>query len=954
MTESGNPYVLPTPWRQVQVEVTTECTLGCHGCQRTKGVAAGWWASRSMGVEAFETLMRHAPPAGLLVLDGAGEPSLHPRLSELLRLAQDSGKFGGIALTTNGLSATAAHVSQWRDHGLTRLSISVDALDQTVADLVRKGTDVALLEARIAEVLATGMDMGCTIVLSRPNQGHFPSLLARLVALGVRQIEVRPLVAYDDQDRALQLSVPELEQALGSIRQMREQHVGLSIDAAEAFAPDGSRCQRPLRDLYVTVDGFLTPCRVVDDPGHFGRTSLLDRDLSAAWTAPGLAGWMRDYNSREPAMCLGCSNNPSGGYTKAQSVQVYSSADLVRGLEQVAFDKLRQGNNDAAAALYRSQIEIMPTALAFRGLAESLRLQGRMGDAVKGAMEGVKRFPNDLENFLQLAELYVSNDQKTQGLELLHKLAIFNVGKEGHAVACVAMDRLLTIEGSEPYHLPLIHHFRLAGEAERASRSCRSGLDKDPGNLGLQLSLAICQVPVVARSAQECQTQRRLYRQFLEEFCQEVDLTDDVDVLARAADQVGMAKPFFLSYAGQDDRELQGLYGSAVHKIMAARFPQWGRPLPPRPIRPKLRVGFISAYWHYHSISKLFGGWVRHLDRERFELFGYVLDMTPADDWGRSLMDSVDHCRIHKGNSTTGDWAQVIEADALDVLIYLEIGMDVSTMRLAALRLAPVQMTAWGHPVTSGLPTIDAFLSSEAMEPPGAEAHYTETLIRLPGTSLCYLPLPKPSPGAVDRQGMGLDADGIVYICCQTLFKYRPEDDMLLVRIAQSVPKAQFLFIANPPGRPAQIFLDRLTARFAEHGLDARHRIKITGPVPPERFDAFLKVGDVFLDTPHWSGGNTTLEAIQAGLPIVTMAGPFMRGRHSAGILTQYGLGDLVAENADGYVDMAVKLAKNSKARARVTARIQAVIPALFGDLVPVRALETVIADAVTRQRNLG
>jgi len=64
-----------------------------------------------------------------------------------------------------------------------------------------------------------------------------------------------------------------------------------------------------------------------------------------------------------------------------------------------------------------------------------------------------------------------------------------------------------------------------------------------------------------------------------------------------------------------------------------------------------------------------------------------------------------------------------ILADRLHILVYPEIGMHPPTMQIAALRLAPVQCTAWGHPLTSGLPTVDYYLSSELMEPENEQAH---------------------------------------------------------------------------------------------------------------------------------------------------------------------------------------------------------------------------------------
>ena len=92
--------------------------------------------------------------------------------------------------------------------------------------------------------------------------------------------------------------------------------------------------------------------------------------------------------------------------------------------------------------------------------------------------------------------------------------------------------------------------------------------------------------------------------------------------------------------------------------------------------------------------------------------------------------------------------AEQIFKDKLHILVYPEIGMNPPTMELAALRLAPIQCTAWGHPVTSGLPTIDYFLSSQLMEPENPQEHYSETLILLPNIGVAY-PKPQDIPALV-------------------------------------------------------------------------------------------------------------------------------------------------------------------------------------------------------------
>src|SRR5260370_34636056 len=115
-------------------------------------------------------------------------------------------------------------------------------------------------------------------------------------------------------------------------------------------------------------------------------------------------------------------------------------------------------------------------------------------------------------------------------------------------------------------------------------------------------------------------------------------------------------------------------------------------------------------------------------------------------------------------------------------------------VQVAYMRLSALQCASWGHPVTSGFPSIDYFISSVLMEPVDAAAHYSERLVRLPNLSIYYEPSDG-SPVALDRAQFGLRATAVVYWCCQSLPKYLPQFDGVFARIAAAVRDCQFTFI---------------------------------------------------------------------------------------------------------------------------------------------------------------
>jgi len=215
--------------------------------------------------------------------------------------------------------------------------------------------------------------------------------------------------------------------------------------------------------------------------------------------------------------------------------------------------------------------------------------------------------------------------------------------------------------------------------------------------------------------------------------------------------------------------------------------------------------------------------------------------------------------------------------------------------QLAALRLAPIQCTSWAHPVTSGLPTVDYFLSSDLMEPSNAVEHYAEKLIRLPNIGISY-PQPAIPAATATRANFRLREEAVVYLCCQTLCKYLPQHDDIFAEIARRVPQAQFAFISRPNADIGKLFQQRLQRAFAKYGLDSGDFCTILPKMDEKAYGNLQLLCDVFLDSFGWSGGHTTLEAIACNLPIVTCPGEFMRGRHSFGILQMLGVTETVAQ----------------------------------------------------------
>jgi protein O-GlcNAc transferase len=265
--------------------------------------------------------------------------------------------------------------------------------------------------------------------------------------------------------------------------------------------------------------------------------------------------------------------------------------------------------------------------------------------------------------------------------------------------------------------------------------------------------------------------------------------------------------------------------------------------------------------------------------------------------------------------------------------------MDPMTLKLASLRLAPVQVAAWGHPETTGLPTIDYYLSAEAFEPPQYHANYMETPMALPNLGCCYTPLPVASVEP-DLAHLSIGSDRAILICPGAPFKYAPQFDFIFVEIARRLGKCRLVFFTWQIPALSETLRRRLEARFSESNLRFSDYGVFVPWQPTAQFYGLMKRADVFLDTIGFSGFNTAMQAVECNLPIVTMDGKFMRGRLASGILKRMNMHELIVEKTGDYIQVAVRLAEDKDYARQIRRRMLAAEGVLYEDVSAVRALE--------------
>jgi protein O-GlcNAc transferase len=392
---------------------------------------------------------------------------------------------------------------------------------------------------------------------------------------------------------------------------------------------------------------------------------------------------------------------------------------------------------------------------------------------------------------------------------------------------------------------------------------------------------------------------------------------------------VGELQPFFLAYQEEDNLALLTQHG----KICAMSMQRWldGEKSPAfvRPAASRIRLGIVSADIRLHSVwMALIKGWLQSFDTDRFELviFSLADRVDQETAWARSKSDV-----LIGGPKTLSQWVAAIREQNCEILLYPAVGMHPLALKLACLRLAPVQMNSWGHPDTSGLPTLDYYVSADCFEPANAQAYYSEKLICLPHLGSRIQPMALQSVD-LDFAALNIDLGRPILVCPGSPFKYQPTHDHVLVEIARRLPHAQFIFFRPVESAIVNVLQGRITKEFEKAGLDVMDHVRFIRWLNMNEFHILMKHGTVMLDTIGFSGYNTALQGVECGLPVVTREGQFLRGRLASGILRRMDLQELIVENAEDYVNLVVRLVTDKDYRTHIRKELEQRRSVLFDD----------------------
>ena len=599
-------------------------------------------------------------------------------------------------------------------------------------------------------------------------------------------------------------------------------------------------------------------------------------------------------------------------YEKAIQIQPnYANAHYNLGL---IFKEL--GEFQKAVNCYEKAIQINPNfAGAHNNLGNALHKLGEFQKAISCCEKAIQINPNFAGTHNNLGLIYKE------------------LGEFQKAVSCY--EKAIQIQPNfVDAHNNLGAVYSELGEHQKAIGCYKKVIQIEPNNLTSHW-LSMNTFPIIYKNLKEID----MYRKKFEDDTKKINHLLDTKyqyTKKQIVDAMKSSTNFYLSYQGRNDISLQQNYAGLIERLTEKIYPQFHQERTINKSKKFIKVGFVSSFFKNHTVSTLFKNWIIKLNRNFFNIFVYYIG-NKFDKITTQIKESSNNFFNH---TEIDQLIGRISKDKLDILIYLDIGMDPMTQILASLRLASIQCTTWGHPVTSGFKNIDYFFSSELMKKNDSQKYYSEKLINLPGIGIDY---DHCDISNIKKINIVKKLNKTIFLNLQSLFKLLPQDDHIYLDIIKKQPNCCFWFIHGLRNSISSIFKERISKLFQKNNLSFNEYSIFYPRCEKDEYLSLIKQSDIILDSLNWSGGNTSLEAISLNKPIVTCPSEFIRGRHTYSILKKLNIEETIASSKKKYVEIAVKLSKDNDFRNSIINKIIKNKKKLFSDDKPIRFLEEVI-----------
>ncbi len=372
---------------------------------------------------------------------------------------------------------------------------------------------------------------------------------------------------------------------------------------------------------------------------------------------------------------------------------------------------------------------------------------------------------------------------------------------------------------------------------------------------------------------------------------------------------------FGLAYHDRDNKELIQRFNAMLRLCMPELNYTAPHAKSSSPPEGKIRIAFVSAHMHKHPVGHCYrGAMIQLAQQPEFDVVFFNLSHVMDEGIQEVINAGIAMPSVPKDVISA---RKTIESFKPDMVIYPDIGLHIPTHYLAMTRLARYQCCFQGHPETTGIDTIDYFISSRTYEPPHAQQNYGETLLCYEGIDTVFK---RPTPPArwLSREELQLPSGKKLYVCPMAIQKFHPDFDSLLTQILQADPKAVLVLFSDFDQQGATEILKQ---RLLQHCDPAR--VIFLEWQPLERFFSILKAADAILDSIYFGLGTTAQFAFGLGFPIVTMPGRYARGRVVHGYYRTMGIEEAPeADSPAAYVASALRVANDDTYRAKLEEQI--------------------------------
>jgi predicted O-linked N-acetylglucosamine transferase (SPINDLY family) len=471
------------------------------------------------------------------------------------------------------------------------------------------------------------------------------------------------------------------------------------------------------------------------------------------------------------------------------------------------------------------------------------------------------------------------------------------------------------------------------GDYEKGKSLLQSIID-DKKSTGWEDLMLASLTPVIYESGQAIDDYLEQLEQTLEHYTQ---CRFPLDIASLHDQRLEIASG--LPYLGSDLTPIQSLYG----KIFSRALPRVPLNQNKNDHNVKPHIGFVVTNGHEGVFMKCMAGIINHFDTLRFE----VTIVCSFPNGQEKLQPAITNSgvRFLSIPKQLDHAVHLLMKSNFDALHYWEVGTDYQNYFLPFFRIAPIQCATWGWPVTTGIPTIDYFLSCELLETEAADTHYTEKLIRFKKLPTYYLRPPVPTE-LESLSTFGLPTDVPIYLCAQNLRKIHPHFDYLVSAILRRDEKGYIVFIHDAQPNVTHLLQARLR-KICGSNFD---RIVFLERMSEERYLNLVAKVHVILDTLYYTGGaNTAYDAIAAGTPYITLPWDFHRGRYGAAAYQQIGVEEAIATDLGDYVTKAIRIANEATYRETLSQKILSNAHKVFEDVEAVRELEQFFLEKIQK-----